>query len=111
MIDLNKVKNCYLYTSKVDMRFGIFAIQRRLALSFTPIEILGSIFIFVSRDRKQVKIYYEDEYGSWLFINKMKYYKVQIEAMIEAKEISKDDLNCLLKGVELKSKIERQYSI
>ena len=50
MIDLNKVKNCYLYTSKVDMRFGIFAIQKRLALSFTPIEILGSIFIFVSRD-------------------------------------------------------------
>ena len=55
MIDLNKVKNCYLYTNKVDMRFGIFAIQRRLALSFTPIEILGSIFIFVSRDKKQVK--------------------------------------------------------
>ena len=73
MIDLNKVKNCYLYTSKVDMRFGIFAVQKRLALSFTPIEILGSIFIFVSRDRKQVKIYYEDEYGSWLFINKMKF--------------------------------------
>lgn len=93
------------------MRFGIFAIQKRLALSFTPIEILGSIFIFVSRDRKQVKIYYEDKYGSWLFINKMKYYKVQIEAMIEAKEISKDDLNYLLKGVELKSKIEHQYSI
>lgn len=111
MIDLNKVKNCYLYTSKVDMRFGIFAIQKRLALSFTPIEILGSIFIFVSRDRKQVKIYYEDEYGSWLFINKMKHYKVQIEAMIEAKEISKDDLNYLLKGVELKFKIEHQYSI
>lgn len=41
----------------------------------------------------------------------MKYYKVQIEAMIEAKEISKDDLNYLLKGVELKSKIEHQYSI
>ncbi len=31
--------------------------------------------------------------------------------MIEAKEISKDDLNYLLKGVELKSKIEHQYSI
>ena len=31
--------------------------------------------------------------------------------MIEAKEISKDDLNCLLKGVELKSKMEHQYSM
>ena len=41
----------------------------------------------------------------------MKYYKVQIESMIEAQEISKEDLNYLLKGVELKSKIEHQYSI
>ncbi|MCC9261222.1 MAG: IS66 family insertion sequence element accessory protein TnpB [Methanobrevibacter woesei] len=111
MIDLSKVKNLYLYTSKVDMRFGIYAIQKRLALSFTPVEILGSIFIFISRDRKQVKIYYEDEYGSWLFINKMKYYKVQIESMLEAKEISKQDLIYLLKGVELKSRIEHQFSV
>ena len=111
MIDLNKVKNLYLYTNKVDMRFGINAIQKRLALSFTPIEILGSIFIFVSRDKKQVKIYYEDEYGSWLFINKMKYYKIQIEEMIDAQKISKQDLKYLLKGVELKSKIEHQYSV
>lgn len=111
MIDLNKVKNLYLYTSKVDMRFGIYAIQKRLALSFTPIQIIGSVFIFVSRDKKQIKIYYEDEYGSRLYINKMKYYKVQIESMIEAQKISKEDLNYLLKGVELKSKIEHQYSI
>ena len=52
MIDLNKVKNLYLYTNKVDMRFGIYAIQKRLALSFTPIQIIGSVFIFVSRDKK-----------------------------------------------------------
>ena len=32
MIDLNKVKNLYLYTNKVDMRFGIKDIQKRLEL-------------------------------------------------------------------------------
>ena len=41
----------------------------------------------------------------------MKYYKIQIEEMIEAQKISKQDLKYLLKGVELKSKIEHQYSV
>lgn len=68
MIDIKKVKNLFLYTDEVDMRMGINKIESVLALSFSPLEILHSAFIFVSKNRKQVKIYYEDEYGKWLLI-------------------------------------------
>lgn len=111
MIDLETVKNFYLYTNKVDMRFGIPAIQKRLALSFSPIQILDSLFIFVSRDKKSVKIYYENEHGCWLFINKLKYYKIQIENSIEKMEISEKDLKYLLKGVEMESQISKKIYI
>lgn len=108
MIDIKNIRGVYLYTSNVDMRFGIFAIQRILSLSFTPIEIIDSLFIFVSRDRKTIKIYYENEYGNWLFINKMKYYKFQVKDLNNATQISLNDVDKLLKGVELTSKIVKQ---
>lgn len=111
MIDIKNIKDVYLYTSNVDMRFGIFAIQRVLSLSFSPIEILDSLFIFVSRDRKTIKIYYENEYGNWLFINKMKYYKFQVKDLNNATQISINDVDKLLKGVELTSEIIKQKTI
>jgi len=111
MIDIKNIKDVYLYTSNVDMRFGIFAIQRVLSLSFTPIEIIDSMFIFVSRDRKTIKIYYENEYGNWLFINKMKYYKFQVKDLNDATQISLNDVDKLLKGVELSSEIIKQKII
>jgi len=64
MIDLSEVKNIYLYTSKVDMRMGISKIEAILSLSFTLIEMLNACYIFVSNNRRQIKIYYENELGN-----------------------------------------------
>lgn len=101
MIDLNKVKDIYLYTNQVDMRMGIYKIEILLSLSFSPIEILDAVFVFVSKDRKQVKIYYEDIYGKWLLINKLSYTKVIVPNLLSAKTISKRDLELLLQGVAM----------
>ncbi len=99
MIDLSKIKNIHLYSKLVDMRFGINKIEMLLSLTFSPIEIIYSLFIFVSKSRKQLKIYYEDEYGKWLFINKLSYTTYMIPEFENSITISKTDLSLLLKGV------------
>ena len=73
MIDFDLVKDIYVYSKGIEMRMGLNRIKNILCLTFNPIEIIDSVFIFVSRDRKSIKIYYEDMKGSWLFINKVQY--------------------------------------
>ncbi|HOE53868.1 MAG TPA: IS66 family insertion sequence element accessory protein TnpB [Bacilli bacterium] len=111
MIDLNKVRNIFLYTNKIDMRMGIIKMESILSLSFSPLEIHRSVFIFVSKSRKMVKIYYEDEYGKWLFINKLSYARFNVPALEESFTITKDDLAYLLKGVALISERRKQVSL
>lgn len=111
MIDINKIKNIYLYTNKIDMRVGMYRIEAMMALSFSPIEILHSAFIFVSKSRKQVKIYYEDEYGKWLLINKLSYSKFMVPSFKEGMIITRDDLSFLLKGVALVEERKKQIAI
>lgn len=111
MIDINKVRNIFLYTNKIDMRMGIIKMESILSLSFSPLEIHRSVFIFVSKSRKMVKIYYEDEYGKWLFINKLSYARFNVPTLEEAFTITKDDLAYLLKGVALISERRKQVAL
>lgn len=101
MIEVDKIKNIYVYTNKVNMRFGIYSIQKLLALRFKVEEIIDSMFIFVSRNRKTVKIYYENHYSMSLIINKLKNYKFQVNDLIDGKIIEKEELEYLLRGGEL----------
>jgi hypothetical protein len=110
MIDLNKVKNIHLYSSPVDMRIGMSKIEMILSISFSPIDIMHSLFIFVSRNRRQLKIYYENEYGKWLLINKLSYATYLIPNYENSKIISKEDLDYLLKGVLMVSERKKLIS-
>ena len=111
MIDLSEVKNIYLYTSKVDMRMGISKIEAILSLSFNPIEMLNACFIFVSGNRRQIKIYYENEFGKWLLINKLSFTKFMVPTLDNVKTITKRDLSLLLKGVMLIDERQKMVSI
>lgn len=111
MIDLSEVREIYIYSNQVDMRIGINKIELLLALSFSPIEILKSAFIFVSKNKKQIKIYYENEFGKWLLINKLSYSTFRITEDMSKVLISKEDLSYLLKGVALKSERIKEITI
>lgn len=111
MIDFDVVKDIYVYSKGIDMRMGMNRIKNILSITFSPVEIIDSVFIFVSRDRKAIKIYYEDIKGSWLLINKVQYYRFQVENIREGEVITKNDLKYLLQGVEILSKREKKISI
>ncbi len=84
------------------MKFGIKKAQILVSLNFSPIEISRSVFIFVSKNRKQVKIYYEDDYGYWLLQNKLGSNKFKIpDQDISSLEIKPQQLTMFLKGLEV----------
>jgi len=89
---------------------GMNKIEMLVSLSFSPLEILHSVFIFVSKNKRQLKIYYEDEYGKWLLINKLSYTLYVLPKSIETLRISKADLKELLKGVAMISMREKMVS-
>ncbi|NLB84690.1 MAG: transposase, partial [Acholeplasmataceae bacterium] len=35
--------------------------------------MMDNLFVFCSQNKKQIKIYYENEYGCWLLINKLNF--------------------------------------
>lgn len=101
MIDYRKVKQIYFYTKEIDMRAGMNRFQILLSCNFSPIEILNTLFVFCSRDRKTLKIYYEDEYGSWLLINKINFTKFKWPERIENGGYQAKDLEAILKGLRV----------
>jgi len=108
MIDYKEVRKIYFYGQTIDMRAGMHKLQILLGCNFSPIAMMNTLFVFCSRDRKTIKIYYENEYGSWLMINKLDYLKYQWPELQAGKGYRAEDLKAILKGLrvlEEKSKL------
>ena len=71
MITFKENKKIYLYSENIDMRMGMKKIQILVASNFSKMEIRHSVFVFCSNNGKTIKMYYEDDYGSWLLQNKL----------------------------------------
>ena len=102
MIKFKESKNIYLYSENIDMRMGMNIIQILVAVNFTKIEIRHSVFIFCGANGKQIKMYYEDDYGSWLLQNKLFEGRFKWpKGLSIGTKISKEQLNGLCKGLEV----------
>jgi len=101
MIDYRGVKKIYFYTKEIDMRAGMNRFQILLCCNFTPIEMMNTLFVFCSKDRKTIKIYYEDEYGTWLLINKIGFTKFKWPEHPNGEGYRISDMKAILKGLRL----------
>ena len=101
MIHFDENKNIYIYSENVDMRMGLPKIQMMVALNFTKIEIRHSVFIFCSKDKKQIKLYYEDDYGVWLMQNRLHDGNFKWPKVLDNVKITKAQLVGLCKGLEM----------
>ena len=110
MIKLSGNKNIYLYSENIDMRMGMNKIQLLIASNFSKIEIRHSVFVFCGNNGKQIKIYYEDDYGSWLLQNRLYDGKFKWPKGLEiGTKIKQEQLEGLCKGLEVieSKKIEK----
>ena len=101
MIHFEENKNIYIYSEKVDMRMGMPKIQMMVAMNFTKIEIMHSVFIFCSKNRKQIKLYYEEDYGAWLMQNRLHDGGFKWPSVLDNVKITKTQLIGLCKGLEM----------
>ena len=101
MIDYREVKRIYFYGQTIDMRAGMHKLQILLGCNFSPIAMMNTLFVFCAKDRKTIKIYYENEYGTWLLINKMSYLKYQWPELEQGKGYRVADMKAILKGLKV----------
>lgn len=110
MIDYRKVKKIYFYTKELDMRNGMRRIQTLLGFNFSSFELMYTLFVFCAKDKRQVKIYYEDEYGSWLMINKLNEMKYKWPEQVSGGGYAVEDMKLLLKGLKVMSERKKEIS-
>ena len=102
MLEFSNTRTIYLYGKRVDMRMGLNRIQILCALNFTRLEIVNSLFIFCSKNSKQIKIYYEDEYGSWLLQNRLHDSTFKLpKDLTSGVRLNKNQLKLFLHGLDV----------
>ena len=87
---------------------GLPKIQALVGFHYKPEEILHSLFIFCSSNRKTVKMYYEDEWGSWLLQNNISEGKFKWPEIGESISIDKRQLQWLFQGLDIIAKIPKR---
>lgn len=67
MVDLNEIKNIYLYASLISISFGIPSLTNIIETSYTKEEIQDSLFVFFGKNKSQIKTIEIDDTGEWLY--------------------------------------------
>lgn len=101
MIRFDTINKIFLYSGPTSMRLGIYKIQQKVAFNFSPAEIFNSVFIFCSKSKKTIKIYYENEYGFWLLQNRLTAGNFKWPEIGEQVNIDRRQLDWLLKGLDV----------
>ena len=64
-------KNIYLYSEGIDFRKGIKSLSNLISVNYPNSNLTDWLFIFFSKDKKQVKILEIEEDDIWLYQNKL----------------------------------------
>ncbi len=105
MLKLGEETKVYLSLTRIDMRCGIFSLSSRVEEVFGKDSKDGNLYVFVSRDKKKVKIINWEEDGYWLHYKRLAVGTFQMKLTNGVEEITGVDLSKLLSGISL-SKIK-----
>ena len=100
MLKITPELKVYLSTGATDMRCGMFSLSGKVPEVFGKNPLDGSLYVFVSRDKKKVKILVWDNDGYWLHYKRLGTGTFQIKLRDSgAEEITGVDLKKLLSGI------------
>ena len=103
MVSLEKIKNVYMYSNSVSFRLGIDGLTNIITSNFEENELEGNLYVFFSKDRKQIKIMEYDERGSWLYQNKLYEGRFVMPSILEdgTMQIDKKQLKMIIENLEI----------
>lgn len=100
MLKLDRGVSVYLSTSATDMRCGMFSLSGKVSEVFGRNPLDGSLYVFISRDKKKVKILEWEEDSYWLHYKRLGTGTFQIRLRDKGgEEITGVDLEKLLRGI------------
>ena len=106
---LSIILTCLVILSVMPMAFSVGAAEKTVVTGrgetynhYPEVRVKGF-------GASSVKIYYEDEFGSWLLINKLNYSNFHWPRQIQTGSYDASDLKLLLKGLKIME--ERQKEI
>jgi transposase len=102
MLKVEEAKAVYLFGQACDMRRGFDRLAEYVASAVGKTVIAGGVFVFLSRDRRRVKILYWDKDGYALWYKRLEAGVFRVELEDGHEELTGVDLKLLLEGLELK---------
>ena len=106
MVDLENIEHIYIFPGLTNMRLGIFCL-RKLIIETSKLEP-NSLYIFCSKNRKQVKLIEILDSSIWLYQNKLVQGKFLLPMVGEKSELTKKQLKLIIEGSGLVDSIEKK---
>lgn len=100
MIDLNLVKNIYLYGGVTDFRKGINGLIDKISNDFDINEITNSLFLFCNKSKTSIKIIEVEKSGIWLYQKRFKSGKFIYPNSNNKAQITTDELRIIISGLD-----------
>lgn len=114
MIDLNNIKEIYVYKERCDLRMGIQGLSILAQELSTISEMKHKLFIFFGSTQNNIKILELDNDGWWLYQKKL--FEGKYIFPKEVKSITKLELELMLNGLSIdtyrrhkEAKISKNY--
>ena len=109
ILNTDDVKNIYLCTSSIDFRKQLDGLLQFINAQFDEDILDHSLFVFVSKDKKKIKIIYYDGTGFWMFMKRIEKskFKVSFEEVIHTRNITSRQLKYLLEGLKMDLVIDK----
>lgn len=103
MLELIESTRVYLSLRATDMRCGCDRLSQAVEEHFGRNSLDGALYVFLSRDRKKVKILHWEKDGYWLHYKRLEASTFQVKRKENGtEELTGVDLKTLLSGVNLK---------
>lgn len=114
MLSVPSQAKIYLAADATDMRRGFNGLQGQVANVLQQDPLSGHLFLFVNRRRDKLKILYWDQDGFAIWYKRLESGHFQIPKFTPDQthlEIKSDELMMLLRGIDLKSRRHKRYTL
>lgn len=100
MINYSIFKKIYYSGDTNLFRGGISSFQIKVRAFFEEKDIKDSLFVFIGKSFKQIKLYYENDKGTWLTTYRLRKGKFDIPKVLSSKKITIEQLKWILEGFD-----------
>ena len=100
MIDYSLFKRIYYSGDTNLFRGGISAFQIKVRAFFDEKNIEGALFVFIGKSFKQIKLYYENDKGTWLTTYRLRRGKFAYPTNLETAKITLEQLKWIIEGFD-----------